>query len=308
MNRYYEALGLKQGASEKDVKTAYRKLAMKYHPDKNPGDKQAEENFKRITEAYEIIIGKQKPPQPQGNPTNGGFVKKGRTIKMEVHIPLDKAYHGGTETVSFIIDDKCDRCNGAGGHNSKICNQCNGNGMLRNGAFMFMCNNCKGTGRLFTNPCGTCHTTGKVKKTRTIDLVISKGTTDGTLAIGRDTGNFTQGGTNGDVLFIIRIQKHPLFELDGLNLKRKIDISVLDLMLGKEIEFETMNGKVKINVPKLSEPTKTFRLRGKGFIDGDTKIVGDMYVTLNPTLPKNISEKEEQLIKELKESENFSFI
>jgi molecular chaperone DnaJ len=308
MNRYYKALGLKDGASEKEIKKAFRELSKKYHPDLNPNNKEAEDKFKEINEAYSILTGKQKPKEEPIQQQRGGFnpfVQKGKTIDITVTVPLEKAYRGGTHEVKFDIVDKCGTCNGQGGQNPKVCNQCNGQGVLRNGMIMFMCNNCRGTGRLFTNPCNTCGSTGTVRGIREVELQLEKGTTDKTIAVARGMGNYVQGGRHGDILFIVRIEKHPIFELEGLNLKRKIDVPVLDLFLGTSVEFDTLDGKVKIDIPKLSDPTKTFRLRGKGFVDSSTGIVGDLYATINPVLPKEISLEEEQLIKQLKETPNF---
>ncbi len=309
MKQYYEALGVKEGATKEEIKKAYRKLAMKYHPDKNPDDKEAENKFKEINEAYAVLSGKQKPKQQQPTGFSGGrpgFTRKGRTIEMTITIPLELAFHGGKKQVTYDIHDKCPTCNGIGGQEPSKCNQCGGSGMLMQGPFMFMCNNCQGSGHLFTKPCGTCHTTGKVVSKKTIELNIDKGTTDRTLIMGNGVGNYTQGGTHGDVLFIILIEKHPIYEISGLNLKRKVNIPVLDIMLGVDnFEFDTLDGRVKINIPKLCEPTRTFRLRGKGFEDSGTGITGDLYVTLNPTLPKELAPEEEQLIRQLKETTNF---
>jgi molecular chaperone DnaJ len=236
MNRYYEALGLKIGASEDEIKKAYRKLSKKYHPDLNPDNKEAEEKFKDISHAYSVLTGKEKPKEQQpsgfgGNPFQTNKVK-GRTIELQIFIPLEKAYNGGVHKISFNVADKCPTCNGAGGQDLRHCNQCNGNGHIQQGPFAFMCNNCRGTGTLFTKPCGSCNTTGKMNTTRTVDLNIVRGTTDKTLTIGRGLGNYARGGVNGDVLFIIRIEKHPIFELNGLNLKRSIDVSMLDVITG----------------------------------------------------------------------------
>lgn len=316
MNSYYEALGLKEGATTKEIKKAYREKALECHPDTNPGDVEAEEKFKKISEAYAILTGKEKPkPQhKQGfsrrnhNQRPAQFVNKGRTIHIEVSIPMEKAYSGGRQTVTFQAYNKCVPCDGVGGTGISVCNQCNGNGMTQEGPFVFMCNNCRGSGKLFANTCTTCHGNGKVVGNKTIDVQITKGTTDKSVAMGHGVGNYVQGGVEGDVLFIIRIESHPIFTLEGMDLKRDVDIPYLDVMLGRELEFNTLNGKVKITIPKLCEPNKVFRLKGKGFIDGDLGVAGDLYVKLNPILPKEISKEEESLIKQLRETPNFEKI
>ena len=107
------------------------------------------------------------------------------------------------------------------------------------------------------------------------------------------------------VFFVIKIKNHPTYQLEGLNLKRKLDIPFLDILLGTEKEFNTIDSKVKIKIPKLSEMNKTFRLKGKGLTDSQTSIVGDMYVTLNPILPKNLNSIEEDKLRQLKNLPNF---
>ena len=180
--------------------------------------------------------------------------------------------------------------------------------MVQEGPFAFMCNNCRGSGRLFTNTCTTCYGNGRVVGNKTVDVQITKGTTDKSVALGQGIGNYVQGGIEGDVVFIIRIEPHPIFTLDGMDLRRDVNIPYLDVMLGRELEFDTLDGKVKITIPKLCDPNKVFRLKGKGFIDGDIGIGGDLYVKLNPILPNKLSKEEEDLIKQLKETPNFESI
>jgi len=309
MNRYYKALNLKEGASDKEIKKAFRDLSKKYHPDLNPDNPEAEEKFKEINHAYAVLTGKEKPkeqPRPQGGFGGfGGFSRKGRTVEMTIVVPLETAYRGGIQKETLHVTDMCSTCNGHGGHEPVTCDGCGGTGAIKVGNIMFMCNACGGSGKIFVKPCNTCGTSGRIRTTREIELNIPKGMTDKTIVIGRGMGNYVQGGVNGDILFILRIKPHDIFTLDGLNLKRKLKVPILDTFLGSEKEFETMDGKVKITIPKLSDPNKTFRLKGKGFIDGDTGISGDMYVTIDPIMPKELSEEEEQLIQQLKETPNF---
>lgn len=305
MEQYYKALGLKKGASKEEIKKAYRKLSKKHHPDLNPGDKESENKFKEISEAYAILSGKEKPKNTQQGFGGGHnpfdiFKRKGRSLEFELFISMEKAYAGGSENLTYQVDEQCGSCNGVGGRNPQVCNQCGGSGLLRNGIIAFMCNNCGGSGQIFTENCNTCGTTGKVRQQKTITIDISKGTTDRSIVAYRGMGNYTRGGINGDVLIIFRINKHPIFELDGLNLRRKLDVSIYDIMLGTDKEFETLDGKVRITIPKLCDPTRIFKLRGKGFIDEGTNISGDLLVKLNPILPKELTKEEESLIKELK--------
>lgn len=303
MNEYYKILGIKQGSSKEEIKKAYRELSKKYHPDLNPNNKEAEEKFKKVSEAYEILIGKQKPKNQ--NPF-GQRVYKARPLKLVIELTLDEVYHGVTKNINYYINDICQKCNGEGGFEPTTCNQCGGNGHIQQGPFAFMCNNCGGSGKLFKNICYTCSGNGVTKKQNTVEIKIPKGTTDDSIFTYPNVGDHIKGGDRGDVYFIIKIKPHKIYKLEGLNLKRKLDVPIIDILLGTEKEFETLDGKIRIKIPKLSEMNKTFRLKNKGFKDGSTGIVGDMYVTLNPILPKELNNIEEDKLRQLKTLPNFS--
>lgn len=311
MNEYYKILGLTNGSSQEEIKSAYRRLSKKYHPDLNPDDKEAEENFKKVVEAYEVLTGKQKSKNenPFGNPFGNPFtqrVYKTRPIKLSVELTLEEAYHGTFKTINYQVNDICGRCNGEGGFEPLNCNQCGGNGNIQQGPFIFTCNNCNGRGKIHKNICYTCQGGGHVKKNTSVEINIPKGVTEDTIFNYPNVGDNIKGLEKGDVYFVIKIKPHDTYTLEGLNLKRGLDIPFLDIILGTEKEFETLEGKVKIKIPKLSEMNKTFRLRGKGFVDGSTNIAGDMYVTLKPILPKELNSVEEDRLRQLKSLPNFS--
>lgn len=311
MKEYYDILELNQGASEEEIKKAYRKLSKKYHPDLNPDNKEAEENFKKVVEAYEILTGKQKPKdQNNFNPFDfNPFANrryKANPIKLIIELELEEAYKGGQKIINYNVNDTCEKCNGEGGFEPIKCNQCNGKGHIQQGPFAFICNNCGGNGKLVKKVCYTCSGNGLVRKVKTIEVTIPQGTTEGVMFSYQNIGNDIKGGERGDVYFGIKIKPHKTYQLDGLNLKRKIDVPIIDILLGTEKEFDTLDSSVKIKIPKLSEMNKTFRLKGKGFVDSSTGIIGDMYVTLNPILPKDLSNIEEDKLKQLKNMPNFS--
>jgi molecular chaperone DnaJ len=303
MEEYYKILGLTRGASQEDIKKSYRKLSKQYHPDLNPDNPEAEENFKKVVEAYEILTGKQKPKQE--NPFTYQRRFKANPIKLFVQITMEEAYHGTNKTVDYDINSTCHKCDGEGGFDPLICNQCDGKGHIQQGPFAFVCNNCGGGGKIHKTVCYTCGGGGSVRTNKSVEIKIHKGTTDDTIFNYPNGGNVIKGAEPGDVYFVLKIKPHPVYQLEGLNLKRKLDVPILDILLGVEKEFDTFEGKLRIKIPKLSETNKTFRLRGKGFVDGSTHISGDMYITLNPILPKELNETETELINQLKKSDNF---
>tara|TARA_R110002153_G_C13330512_1_gene497958 strand:- start:2759 stop:3685 length:927 start_codon:yes stop_codon:yes gene_type:complete len=307
MKEYYDILGLNQNADKNEVKKAYRKLSKKHHPDLNPNNKQAEEKFKKISEAYEILIGKRKPKTQ--NPFDGGFAKKAqykaRPLKLIIELTIEEIFYGKEKIINYMINDNCVKCDGEGGFESETCNQCGGQGHMQQGPFAFMCNNCSGSGKLYKNVCYSCQGKGLIKKQKSLNIKIPKGLSEGQMIPIVGVGDRIKDGITGDVYFVVRVKKHDIYQVEGINLKRKIDVPFLDIILGTEKEFETIDGNVKIKIPKLSEMNKTFRLKGKGFTDSQTSLIGDMYVTINPILPKDLNSIEENKLKQLKNMPNF---
>ena len=304
MKEYYSILGLNEGAKADEVKKAYRKMSKKYHPDLNPNNKDAEDKFKKIAEAYEILTGKQKPKNQN---TFGGYPFKTvtRPLKLILELELEEVYYGKHKDVNYQVQDECPKCDGEGGFDSENCNQCGGDGHIKQGPFAFTCNNCNGGGKLYKKVCYTCSGRGSVLTNKTINLKIPLGITDGSMFKYPGIGNYGKGMGRGDVYFKINIKPHHIYTMDGLNLKRNLDLPIIDVLLGVEKEFDTLDGKVKIKIPQLSEVNKTFRLKKKGFKDEPTNIVGDLYVTLNPIIPINLSDVEINKLNELKNLPNF---
>ena len=169
---------------------------------------------------------------------------------------------------------------------------------------MFVCNNCNGMGSIHKTICYTCRGEGSILRNKKVDIKIPKGVTEGTVIRYPGIGDFNK-GSYGDVYFYIEVKPHKTFKMDGLNLKRDLEVPLIDILLGSEKEFETLSGLVKIKIPKLSDLDKTFRLKGKGFHDEQTNIIGDMYVKLKPLVPKQLTPQEENKLKDLKLQPNF---
>lgn len=201
MKNYYSVLGLEKGASEEEIKKTYRKLAMQYHPDKNPNDKNAETKFKEITEAYEILTGK---AEDQSNPfgNGGGFgnfndindfihnfvnnninfefnqqeikLNKGEDLRINLKIKLEDIYNGLNKKIKLNKKVRCTDCNGTGSLDKKVhsCDTCNGTGVeiltrqtpMGLNVTKKVCSKCNGQKVIITNKCKTCHGHGLVEK------------------------------------------------------------------------------------------------------------------------------------------------
>lgn len=216
---YYKILGISRDSSPEDIKKAYRKLAMKYHPDKNPGDSDSESKFKEISQAYDVLSDPNKkkeydnPAKKQfgnfwtgNNPFqtgdfssffggNSSFNKrnshnlKGRNINVHITITLEEMMNGVDKKIKVSRKSHCDSCFGTGGKNGETlaCGNCNGSGFISkvaNYAFGQMvmeeiCGNCSGTGFKSASDCYTCRGEGTVTKEEIVDIRIPKGSIDG---------------------------------------------------------------------------------------------------------------------------------
>jgi|TARA_R110000803_G_scaffold182273_1_gene244588 molecular chaperone DnaJ len=309
MNQYYQALGLNFNASEDEIKKAYRKLSKKNHPDLNPNNPKAEENFKKISEAYQILTGKiEKPQQARSQGFNfNNRVVKARPMIFNLHLDLEDIFSGVTKDLNISINKVCDTCNGEGGLDMIFCNQCLGKGAIRQGNIVFMCNNCRGKGFLHAKSCGQCGSTGHKKENKTVSLDIKKDILNNKTIQMVGEGNQVKGGVNGDLIINIIPKKNSIFNLDGFDLKIDKKISILDIFLGSEINIVTLDGEVKMKIPRLSDPNKSFRLKNKGMFKNN-KNRGDLFVKLNPKYPQDITPQEEALLNALKNSPNFKVI
>lgn len=234
---YYQILGVDKSASKEDIKKAFRSLSKKYHPDKNLGDKTAEEKFKEINEAHSVLSNPEKKSQYDGgNPFemfNFDFFGRGRnsfgeniifgrvnrppgrkrplrgpTLKCIVDVPLFKFIVGGEVEFSLRYQDVCKKCNGTGKSEWKTCPNCNGDGFItesKQQANMFFqqttaCNACRGIGEIGTGECNNCGRKGYIDKKREVVINIPKGIGDGYVVMKQGAGaSGKNGGPEGDL-------------------------------------------------------------------------------------------------------------
>jgi molecular chaperone DnaJ len=325
---YYNILGIKRDASEKDVKRAYRKLAAKYHPDKNPDDKEAEEKFKEINEANENLSDKQKRAyfdrfgSEQGRQGNNNgrqqqhqyseFVNSffgGRTnrrpatirpVKASVTIDIYEAFKGCDKEIFFRCNEKCCKCEGKGhGSDGEVvkCTTCLGSGqVMANHGFVRMaqqCPGCAGQGKNIKNPCNTCGGLGVKNSNIKNKISIPKGVTNGSVVRLQDAGNFsTELNKQGDVYIEIRFTTDSFFESNGYDLGCKAPISINDAIFGGTIKIPTLHGESEIRIPPQCKHGTKFRLKGKGLqTNHNSNSFGDLYVIVEIALPTESSAK-----------------
>lgn len=323
----YNLLDINKNATEKEIKSAYRKKVKECHPDTG-GD---EELFKKVSYAYEVLSDNNKKllydkyghsglknggPPPQ-NPFSGfnknpfsGFgnpfgMVKGKTIIYNLEITLEESFFGTTKNININKSVVCTNCDGNGGLDPTACNQCGGNGVIQQGNFFYMCNNCGGNGVLFNKKCHTCYGNGIKNQNKVFAITLPRGVLNNTQILKQGFGNEVSGGINGDILVNILVKEHPIFEVDGMDLRANISVPILDIFLGTEIDFKTLDSDVKIKIPRLSDPNGVFRLKSKGMVNKNGQS-GDLLIKIIPLYPKNISPQEEALLNALKNSPNFN--
>jgi len=311
MRQYYQALGLKENASKEEIRKAYRKLSKKYHPDLNQGDKNAENNFKKVAEAYEILTNKNvnKKTHRHHNQHHhhhhnfSGFKMRGNPIKIDIPITLEEAFNGDKKNISFNRKKKCDGCDGMGGTSFNLCNACRGHGFMKMGLFQTMCNICGGGGKIPVNICGICNGRGIKDVKEQLIIEIPSGCDNSTIIVKHNLGNESTDGIAGDLHIIFTIKKHNKYTLNGIDLHIDYELNFIDIILGCEIEIPTIDGTIKIKIPRLTKNGNSFRLKNKGMKNKYNR--GDLYINLMAKLPQKLTIEEELKLKDLKSLDNF---
>ncbi|MGZ3560987.1 MAG: DnaJ C-terminal domain-containing protein [Vulcanimicrobiaceae bacterium] len=329
---YYQILGVSKEATDKQIKAAYRKLAKKWHPDANlDNPKEAEEKFKDIQEAYEVLGDPEKrrkydmlgsdwqhaaeqaeqqrryrSAQRGGTTTiefgdlgdlfGGGAAgagdgfsdffdtffsgigrrpsgparspHRGQDLEGAIELTLRDAYTGGTKSISLELEDRCPTCGGTGLKQQRIC--------------------------------PTCHGTGRVLTAKTLEVKIPKGVRDGQrIRLAGQGGSGIHGGPPGDLYLTVHVQPDEMFDREGDDLYVDFPASIYDLVLGGEVHVPTLTGGVTMKIPPRTQNEQLMRVAGKGMPHLNGSGHGDLYVRLIGRLPQRLSDREEELYREL---------
>lgn len=335
---YYEVLGVPRDVDAATLKRAYRELALKYHPDQNPDNPEAEAHFKEVSEAYTVLS----DPDARARYDRGGFgsvgggvgvdiggftdlfeslfgdlfgKKKatgrmpGRDLRYTLELSFEEAALGCDKTIKFAAPTECGACKGTGAKGGdagmRVCTTCGGKGEMKvqQGFFSLSkrCPSCAGTGKIVGEPCEVCKGAGTVDKEREFVVAIPADTEDGaTRRVAGQGEPGKRGGAAGDLNVIVRVRPHPIFRREGGIVTCEVPISIVEASLGAVIQVPTLDGKVDMRVPPGTQSGTLFRLRGKGA--GKPGARGDAHVRIVVETPTALTAKQRELFEQLKSS------
>lgn len=341
---YYEILKVSRTAGETEIRQAYRKLAMKYHPDRNPDNAEAAVKFREAAEAYEVLRDPEKRARydrfghagVQGG--SGGFAnaedifahfsdifgdlfgfasaasgprpEQGPDLRHNLTISFSQAAHGDEVSITLPKHVECPDCTGSGAApDAKIetCRHCRGTGQVRRNQGFFQiampCPSCQGTGQTISRPCLRCKGNGIVADTREILVRIPAGVDNGTRLRVRGEGEpGMHGGPPGDLYVVLSVEADPRWRREGPNLVYTQELSFVQAALGHNVEVPGIDGPLNLDIPRGTQPGALLRIPGEGMPVPGRKQRGDMYVSVKVITPTNLSERQEELLREFEEA------
>jgi len=341
---YYEILSVGREASTEEIKRAYRQLARKYHPDVNNGDREAEETFKRISEAYAVLSDEDKRRRydlggasgdlfaggmpdlwqifesafggnPVGSPGRAG-PRQGRSLEVTLTLDLNDVLAGAEREVTYTRPALCEHCQGEGiepGTSLNRCSACGGQGQIRQTVNTFLgvmttvntCPHCAGAGQIPEQLCPACQGQGVAQRRETVTAQVPPGVGHGDQLVMRGAGEEVPGGLPGDLLLRLAVKKHPIFTRRGRDLEMTHQISYLQAALGDTLTIPTLTGETQVPLPTGSQPGDRLAVAGEGLPDKNGGRRGQLVVNLQVVIPRNLEGRERELLEELARENGF---
>ncbi|HMF07495.1 MAG TPA: molecular chaperone DnaJ [Thermoanaerobaculia bacterium] len=338
---YYEILGVGRDADAQQLKSAYRKLALQHHPDRNPGDPQAAERFKEASEAYAVLSDEEKRARYDrfghaglGSGAGGGVgfdfadfsdlfgeifgfgqaaaprTTGGSDLVYRMEIAFRDAAFGLEAPLVLSRMEACGDCRGSGaqkGSAPRTCPACGGRGRQRFSQGFLMvtrpCSTCAGEGTLIEKPCKACHGEGRLRASRKLEIRIPAGVETGSrLRLTGEGDAGPRGGPAGDLYVVLTVQADEVFEREEDDVVLKLNLPFPTLVLGGEVTVPTLEDPQKISVEPGTAAGTELRLRGKGFGRIGKRGRGDLVVRLGVAIPAKPSPKEVDLLRKYAEA------
>ena len=323
---YYEVLGVQKSASDDEIKKAYRQLAKKYHPDMNPGDKEAEVKFKEVNEAYAVLSDSDKRSKydrfghaafdPASGGTGSGFGGFGGfgadfdfgdifssffgggagSSRSRANMPIEGDDVATRITISF--EEAAFGCKKEVNFaRIESCGECSGTGAEK-GTTAETCQNCRGTGKIIKSPCKNCNGKGRIKINKKLEVNIPAGIDNMQNIILRGQGSAgINGGAAGDLIIEVRVKEDKIFTREGNHLYCDVPITFAEAALGADIDVPVLGGKTeKLHIPEGTQSGASFTLRGKGIPNVNSGRKGDIIITAVVETPKNLTSKQKELL------------
>ncbi len=344
---YYEVLGVERTATSAQITAAYRKLAIRFHPDKNPGNEEAAVKFKEAARAFEVLSDEQMRVRYDryghagvqgggrhefndisdifeafgdlfgggmfgdtfggGGRRRGSRARKGRDVACAVTLSLEEAARGTTRTVAFSRHEACATCDGSGakkGTQPQPCDYCGGQGQVIQSAGVFRlqttCPACRGAGSVIRDKCPACGGAGLTEEHVERKVTIPAGVdNDVRVRLAGEGEPGTHGGPPGDCYCSIVIEEHPFLVRDGRDLHVKVPVTFCQAALGATLDVPTLEGAKPIEIKRGTQPGEVIRVRGMGMPEIRGRGIGDLHVHVEVEVPKTLSAREEELLREL---------
>lgn len=241
--------------------------------------------------------------------------RQGANMRISIHVSFEEAVFGTTKEVEITLSDDCKTCHGTGaapGSSPETCSKCGGKGQVvytQQSLFgtvqnVQTCPDCHGTGKVIKNKCPDCHGTGYVRNRKRIQITVPAGIDNGqTIRIAGKGEPGINGGPRGDLMVVVLVGEHPIFQRDGYNIYSSAPISFTKAALGGTVTINTLDGPYEYTVKAGTQTDTRVRLRGKGVPSRRNKNVrGDHYVNLIVQVPENLTNEQKDLLKQFEES------
>lgn len=341
---YYDVLGVSRTATSEELKKAFRRLAIQHHPDRNQGNKEAEEKFKELNEAYSVLSDTQKRNtydrfghaglEQQGF---GGFDQQGfgsfsdifdnifgdifgsrggtaSGIDLQYHLEISfvEAAFGVDKEITFEKETTCTSCSGTGakpGTKPKTCPNCRGSGQIRlNQGFFTLtrtCGHCMGRGSTISEHCSDCRGAGRKKRPHTVQVKVPAGIDSGQRLRLRGEGECAEpGGRAGDLFVTVEVAEHPLFNRQNEHVVLDLPVTFVQATLGVELDVPTLEGTARLKIPSGTQSGAVFRLKGKGIKRLNGSGFGDEVVRVIVETPTNLTQKQKDLLRQFEKEGN----